>query len=121
MTRYICINCNSKRDVVRTGDNFKCDRCKFEWDVAHEQACAIYLRGQGREPATSVLAEAEVIQSEGGTPTLTEATGEGGLPVVTAGESSVPPVEQQASGEAEKLPDVPVVPEKPSGKGKANS
>jgi len=51
---HICINCN-KRAAVRTGDNFRCEVCGYQWDVAHEQANAAYLKAQGRRPAESVL------------------------------------------------------------------
>lgn len=45
-----CINCNGT-DVTRTGDDFHCKSCGYDWDVAHEQANAAYLRSQGRVPA----------------------------------------------------------------------
>ena len=47
---YLCINCNAQ-GVKRDGDAFKCPKCKYEWDVAHEQANAAYLESQGRKPA----------------------------------------------------------------------
>lgn len=47
---HTCINCN-RRTAVRSGDTFSCSRCGYEWDVAHEQANAAYLLGQGRKPA----------------------------------------------------------------------
>ncbi len=46
----ICINCGSS-SVVRDGDDFTCDACHYQWDVAHEQANAAYLASQGRKPA----------------------------------------------------------------------
>ncbi|MBZ0315089.1 MAG: hypothetical protein K8L91_01630 [Anaerolineae bacterium] len=93
MAGYICINCNS-RDVTRSGDDFFCDRCKFKWDVAHEQACAIYLRGQGREPAKS-MAEMTAEASEA----LIETMGEDGAALVTPSDPGTPPVvnEQEAT------------------------
>lgn len=103
MAGYICINCNSG-DVTRRGDDFFCDRCKFDWNVAHERACAIYLRGQGREPAKS-MAEMAAEASEA----LIETMGEDGAPEVTNGDPvNVSPADaQSASGELEKLPEVP--------------
>lgn len=50
----ICINCGSNQ-VKRTGDDFTCGKCGYQWDVAHEQASAAYLATQGRTPAISVL------------------------------------------------------------------
>lgn len=47
---HLCINCNAPT-VKRTDDTFVCEKCGFEWDVAHEQTNAAYLRSQGREPA----------------------------------------------------------------------
>lgn len=114
MAGYICINCNS-REVVRSGDNFKCARCRFEWDVAHEQACKIYLAGQGREPAKSI-AEIAAEASE----TLIETMGEDGAALVTPSDPGTPPVvnEQETSGNTEVLPEVPAALEKPSKSGK---
>lgn len=45
-----CINCGYDR-VVRDGDSFACPACKYEWDVAHEQANAAYIASQGRKVA----------------------------------------------------------------------
>lgn len=50
----MCINCGSDK-VERQGDAFTCHKCQFQWDVAFEQANKVYLRAQGRQPATSVL------------------------------------------------------------------
>ncbi|MCQ3933149.1 MAG: hypothetical protein DPW16_22095 [Chloroflexi bacterium] len=50
----MCINCGSDK-VERQGDDFTCHKCQFQWDVAFEQANKVYLRAQGRLPATSVL------------------------------------------------------------------
>lgn len=47
---HLCINCNANQ-VTRNGDTFTCKKCKFVWDVAHEQENAAYLRAQGRLPA----------------------------------------------------------------------
>jgi hypothetical protein len=60
----ICMNCGSDR-VERAGDNFTCKACRFDWTVADEQANAIYIRSQGREPAQSVLEVAEELVVEG--------------------------------------------------------
>ena len=50
---HLCINCNAPT-VQRTGDTFRCEKCKYTWDVAHEQANARYLETQGRQPAQSL-------------------------------------------------------------------
>lgn len=47
---YLCINCNAQ-GVEREGDEFKCPKCGYTWDVAHEQTNAAYLASQGRKPA----------------------------------------------------------------------
>jgi hypothetical protein len=56
MAGHLCINCNSEK-VSRTGDEFICGRCGYHWDVAHEQANAVYLASQGRVPAQSRSAQ----------------------------------------------------------------
>lgn len=85
-----------------------------------ERAAAIYLRGQGREPATSIFDEVEVETINPDPATLTETSRQDDAPVVTSGEPViVPPAEQDASGNAEALPEVPAAPDKSSGKGKA--
>jgi hypothetical protein len=56
MSGHLCINCNSGK-VSRTGDEFTCGRCGYYWDVAHEQANAVYLASQGRVPAQSRSAQ----------------------------------------------------------------
>lgn len=84
-----------------------------------ERAAAIYLRGQGREPATSIFDEVEIETTNPDPATLTETSGQDGALVVTSGEPViVPPDQQEASGNAEALPEVPAVPDKSSGKGK---
>jgi hypothetical protein len=59
MSGHLCINCNSGK-VSRTGDEFTCGRCGYHWDVAHEQANAVYLASQGRVPAQSRSAQEAV-------------------------------------------------------------
>lgn len=117
MAGHICINCNSK-DVQRREDSFTCQRCGFMWNVAMEQAAAIYLRGQGREPATSIFDVGE--PTNDGVETLTDVQGQGGAPEVTTGDPvNVPPAEQDAAGGVEQLPDVPSdAPAEPPARGK---
>lgn len=104
----ICMNCGADR-VMRVGDDFDCSVCKFHWTVEDEQANAVYLRSQGREPATSMIDVVEPPANE--QQTLTETQGQGGAPEVTTGDPvNVPPVEQAASGEVEQLPEVPSEP-----------
>lgn len=51
MTTYVCINCNAPR-VRRDGDVFTCEKCAYEWDVAHEQQNAVYVSSQRRAPVS---------------------------------------------------------------------
>ncbi len=78
----LCINCGSDK-VDRQGDDFTCRKCQFGWNVAFEQANKVYLRSQGRQPATSVL------ETPGNTPAVVS--------------SAVEPAEQGGpAGEPEK-------------------
>lgn len=54
-----CMNCGADR-VIRVEDEFTCSVCEFHWTVEDEQANAVYLRSQGREPAQSIKAVVEV-------------------------------------------------------------
>lgn len=97
-----------------------------------ERAAAIYLRGQGREPAASIFDEVETTNPDPATLTVT--SGLDGAPAITSGEPVIVPPDQQAtagelvqlpevptkpSGEGEGLPEIPATPAKPSVKGKA--
>ncbi|MBZ0320274.1 MAG: hypothetical protein K8L91_27935 [Anaerolineae bacterium] len=80
----VCINCGSDK-VERQGDAFTCHKCQFQWDVAFEQANKVYLRAQGRQPATSVLENP--VKAEGGTLTAlgqTDGAAVSTAPVATA-------------------------------------
>lgn len=124
---HICINCNSG-EVTRQGDGFICGRCNFKWDVAHEQACAIYLRGQGREPAKS-MAELEAEAAEAATSATPEIETVDPSLNPTAQPSTPPPATPSGKGkkgqaaientdgganEPEKLPAPPVGTEPPT-------
>ncbi len=99
-----CMNCGADR-VMRVGDDFDCSVCKFHWTVEDEQANAVYLRSQGREPAQPVKGVVEAM-------TLTNTQGQDGAAVVASGDPvNVPPAsEQEASGGDEKLPEIPEPP-----------
>lgn len=125
----MCINCGSDK-VERQGDDFTCHKCQFQWDVAFEQANKVYLRAQGRQPATSVLENP--VNAASGTLTAlgqTDGTAVTGTvdrasvvaiptstPVATAAQ---PAGEDQtsdaAAASAVTLPDVVTLPNPPSG------
>lgn len=73
---HVCINCGSDK-VERQDDDFTCLKCQFHWDVALEQANKVYLRSQGRQPATSVLAS-EAVTTATNQPTPALVTGPSG-------------------------------------------
>lgn len=60
-----CINCNSTL-VSRDEDSFNCSRCRYEWDVMHEQNNRFYLLTQGRAPAAPAqeMTEKEVVETK---------------------------------------------------------
>ncbi len=107
---HLCINCGSDK-VERQGDDFTCRKCHFVWNVAFEQANRVYLRSQGRLPATSVVSGVVSGAEEQRPSTPAE---QGDSPPVT------PLVEgQETSGAG--LPEVPATPAKPSVKGKKDA
>lgn len=54
-----CVNCGRK-DATRTDDTFKCGTCGFEWDVAHEQKNAGYIRSALRRPPATPMGDIEI-------------------------------------------------------------
>jgi hypothetical protein len=98
----ICMNCGSDR-VERAGDNFTCKACRFDWTVADEQANAIYIRSQGREPAKSVF-EAELVAEEG-QPLIASTE----IKVADGKDGQLPPADSTGTGEPENQP-APVEP-----------
>ena len=51
-----CVNCG-RRSGFRNGDDFRCDACGFEWDVAHEKKNATYIRSSLRREPAKTMAE----------------------------------------------------------------
>ncbi len=110
---HVCINCGSDK-VERQGDDFTCRKCQFGWNVAFEQANKVYLRSQGRQPATALLS-LEPSGAEGQNSSAPVEQGE--PPTLTPPVVNEPAVVDKGDGS----PETPTTPTKPSAKGKAGN
>ncbi len=113
---YLCINCNAP-NVERDGDDFKCPKCGYTWNVAHEQANAAYLASQGRKPAEPMAGQPDApetpedaLMKELGLTDSADTDGEGSEPAGVTPDVADEPVADSADGESDEStpPDEPV-------------
>lgn len=46
-----CINCGKRRAITLPDGSFKCEHCRYTWDIAHELANTAYIKTVlGRDP-----------------------------------------------------------------------